>query len=304
MEKENAYKKINKIKQILLIIIFLLIIWIIGIIAGTYYFNLSNNKKENGGEISGINKGLQANTSTYVYEFSDVETINSISFKFKVTAKDLLESNPKIGEEYNLSVLDHKIVIPYITYYKVMTGDTIESISEKFDVEPNVLYDINIINPENKTIDKEEIMIPNTVVYTVNKGDSVKSIAKKYSVSEDSISKLNNLSSNEVVENQVLIIPKYYKNYNEEVSINEYSQKIYIELYYIAEKIYKEGTYKNYNKNENGYYLTLGDLKNLGHNFTDKITSCELNDAIVVFDIDHASEYEFYPIVIHTYCVK
>ena len=146
MEKENAYKKINKIKQILLIIIFLLIIWIIGIIAGTYYFNLSNNKKENGGEISGINKGLQANTSTYVYEFSDVETINSISFKFKVTAKDLLESNPKIGEEYNLSVLDHKIVIPYITYYKVMTGDTIESISEKFDVEPNVLYDINIIN--------------------------------------------------------------------------------------------------------------------------------------------------------------
>ena len=121
---------------------------------------------------------------------------------------------------------------------------------------------------------------------------------------EFSISKLNNLSSNEVVENQVLIIPKYYKNYNEEVSINEYSQKIYIELYYIAEKIYKEGTYKNYNKNENGYYLTLGDLKNLGHNFTDKITSCELNDAIVVFDIDHASEYEFYPIVIHTYCVK
>ena len=180
MEKENAYKKINKIKQILLIIIFLLIIWIIGIIAGTYYFNLSNNKKENGGEISGINKGLQANTSTYVYEFSDVETINSISFKFKVTAKDLLESNPKIGEEYNLSVLDHKIVIPYIKSGKSFLSDYKSALQEMTQMNKKTLEYV-LVNEYGPSHDKTfeiEVKIDN-IIYGKGIGKSKKEAEQK-----------------------------------------------------------------------------------------------------------------------------
>ena len=90
-------------------------------------------------------------------------------------------------------------------YYIVQKGDTLYSISRKFNIPVNELIDIN--NLSNLTIQiNQELLVPkqDNNTYIVKKGDTLWSIAKNNNITIDKLKELNNLTNNTISINQVL----------------------------------------------------------------------------------------------------
>ncbi len=98
--------------------------------------------------------------------------------------------------------------------YQIKTGDTLESVSNKFSVEKQTLQKINgflmeqlipgqyIIVPEAK----QENSLFNT--YVVKQGDSIFSLAKMFSINPSDLLKINGLEENDYIyPNQNLLVP-------------------------------------------------------------------------------------------------
>ena len=96
--------------------------------------------------------------------------------------------------------------------YIVQRGDTLYSISKKFNVSINKLKELNnlesnTILPGQKLIIKEPTTPPQPTTYKVQKGDTLYSISQKFNTTVDEIKRLNNISSNNIYINQELYIP-------------------------------------------------------------------------------------------------
>ena len=96
--------------------------------------------------------------------------------------------------------------------YTVQRGDTLYSISKKFNVSINKLKELNnlesnTILPGQKLIIKEPTTPPQPTTYKVQKGDTLYSISQKFNTTIDEIKRLNNISSNNIYINQELYIP-------------------------------------------------------------------------------------------------
>ena len=96
--------------------------------------------------------------------------------------------------------------------YIVQRGDTLYSISKKFNISINKLKELNnlesnTILPGQKLIIKEPTNPPQPTTYKVQKGDTLYSISQKFNTTVDEIKRLNNISSNNIYINQELYIP-------------------------------------------------------------------------------------------------
>ena len=96
--------------------------------------------------------------------------------------------------------------------YTVQRGDTLYSISKKFNISINKLKELNnlesnTILPGQKLIIKEPTNPPQPTTYKVQKGDTLYSISQKFNTTVDEIKRLNNISSNNIYINQELYIP-------------------------------------------------------------------------------------------------
>ncbi len=96
--------------------------------------------------------------------------------------------------------------------YTVQRGDTLYSISKKFNISINKLKELNnlesnTILPGQKLIIKEPTNPPQPTTYKVQKGDTLYSISQKFNTTVDEIKRLNNISSNNIYINQDLYIP-------------------------------------------------------------------------------------------------
>ena len=96
--------------------------------------------------------------------------------------------------------------------YIVQRGDTLYSISKKFNISINKLKELNnlesnTILPGQKLIIKEPTTPPQPTTYKVQKGDTLYSISQKFNTTIDEIKRLNNISSNNIYINQELYIP-------------------------------------------------------------------------------------------------
>lgn len=96
--------------------------------------------------------------------------------------------------------------------YTVQRGDTLYSISQKFNISVNSLKEINNLNtntilPGQILIIKENVTPPQPTTYKVQKGDTLYSISQKFNTTVDEIKKLNNITSNNIYINQELYIP-------------------------------------------------------------------------------------------------
>lgn len=96
--------------------------------------------------------------------------------------------------------------------YTVQRGDTLYSISQKFNIPVNKLKELNNLNtntilPGQILIIKETVTPPQPTTYKVQKGDTLYSISQKFNTTVDEIKRLNNITSNNIYINQELYIP-------------------------------------------------------------------------------------------------
>lgn len=93
--------------------------------------------------------------------------------------------------------------------YVVQKGDTLWSISRKFDTSVDTIKSLNNLVSNNLVIG-QILKVPSSddnILYTVQKGDTLWSISRKFNVSVDTIKRANNLSGNVLSIGQVLNIP-------------------------------------------------------------------------------------------------
>ena len=95
--------------------------------------------------------------------------------------------------------------------YTVQRGDSLYSISQKFDTTVNALKEANNLTSNILSVG-QILRIPSVeesspgVTYTVQRGDSLYSIAREFNTTVDEIKNLNNLTSNLLTIGQILIV--------------------------------------------------------------------------------------------------
>ena len=192
--------------------------------------NSLNNNTLYIGQVLNIPSNDQSSDFNY-YEVNKGDTLYSIAKKYDTTVDSLINLNNLNNSSLFIGQL---LVIPSGSinnvnnnlYYIVQPGDTLYSISKKYNISvDNLINNNNLSN--NKLVVGQYLIInpiytnsielgsscfgdsyeePKFIVHTVKKGDNLYNISKMYGVSVDSIIKLNNLSNNNLSIGQTLKI--------------------------------------------------------------------------------------------------
>ena len=172
--------------------------------------NITNNTIYIGQELYLKNKIVEEEPSENddIYVVKKGDTLYSISKKLNISidtlkalnklntneiyvGQQLILSNDKNTEEYDV--------------YTVKKGDSLWSISQKYDISVKELIELNNLNnltlqinqklkvPKIITIEPEE---NDTEIYIVEKNDTLWSISRKFNISVNELKELNNLTSN------------------------------------------------------------------------------------------------------------
>jgi peptidoglycan endopeptidase LytF len=181
---------------------------------------------------SGVNPN-----NMFLYTVKKGDTLYSIAKKYNTSVSAILDlnyltnTNLSIGQVIRIPenyTPEGDITLPQYTNYIVQKGDTLYSISKKFQISIDVLVKDNALTTtvlypgeilkirtnSNEVLEcfGEDYTPPNNndniITYTVQKGDSLYSISRKFNTSVDQIMKLNNLSSNLLSIGQILKIKR------------------------------------------------------------------------------------------------
>jgi murein DD-endopeptidase MepM/ murein hydrolase activator NlpD len=93
--------------------------------------------------------------------------------------------------------------------YSIEKGDTLWSISKKFELDPDSIISCNSFTNVHSIHEGEVILIPNIrgIFLNVNEGDTILSISTEYKISPDFIMEINDLRSNNLVPGMKLFLP-------------------------------------------------------------------------------------------------
>jgi len=136
--------------------------------------------------------------------------------------------------------------------YTIQNGDTIESIANKYNITPYILYQLNGVNPDFVLTPGNNIIVPKVTsayfdYYTIKKGDNLYKIANKYGVDYQILALINGLEVNDYIyPNQVIAVPKNGVKYyvvNESETLSDIASKL------------NTSTYDLLNQNNNIYLL-------------------------------------------------
>lgn len=133
-----------------------------------------------------------------IYIVKKGDSLYSISKKYNTTVNKLKEINNLTS---NLLSIGQKLIIPKMEdnqnqTYIVQKGDSLYSISKRYNTTVDKLKNINNLTSNLLSIGQILILPSNYIIYTVQKGDNLYSISRKYNTTVDNIKKLNNLTSN------------------------------------------------------------------------------------------------------------
>lgn len=152
------------------------------------------------------------------YTVEKGDTLYSISRRFNIPVDEIIRINNLTS---NILSIGQKIYLTENnkneTIYIVQKGDTLYSISRKFNIPVNELKEINNLTnneiypgQELIIVEKQEEPIINNDydTYEVVKGDSLWSIANKYNIRVNDLIELNNLNDLTISIGQKLLVPK------------------------------------------------------------------------------------------------
>ena len=143
------------------------------------------------------------------YIVSKGDTLYSIAKKYNITVNQLKDYNNlktntlKIGQVLKIPTKSDE-ASPYSTYV-VQKGDSLWSISRKFNTSVNELKTLNNLSSNLLSIG-QILKLPSKNTYIVQKGDTLYSIARKYNISVTELKNKNNLKNNIINIGQVLFI--------------------------------------------------------------------------------------------------
>ena len=143
-------------------------------------------------------------TIEYGFLDSNGDDINQLKSNWEKYAEAVVRAITKYKNiEYRESNSDFKEI------YKVMPGDSLWSISKKYNISVEELKKYN--NLKSNLINIGQILnIPqdnNFIEYSVQKGDTLYNIAKKYNITIKDIMNLNKLTTNLLNIGQKILIP-------------------------------------------------------------------------------------------------
>jgi len=180
------------------------------------YNNLVSNSLSIGQELL-IPKGqivediVGTDYDTYVVKFGD--TLYRIANQYGVNIDDIRNLNNlstdtlSIGQRLLIPKRDTVIDTEVTSYldYRVVSGDTLYGIAERYGISVDELKRINNLTNNNLSIG-QVIRVPysETKVYTVKSGDTLYSIANRYGLSVDELKRINNLTNNTLSVGQLL----------------------------------------------------------------------------------------------------
>ena len=167
------------------------------------------------------------NVPTYVnYTVKKGDTLYSIAKQYGVLADTIIQDNAlknvnlSIGQNLKIRVIpssfeveecfgeDSNIELPNsnIEKYVVKKGDTLYSISKKFNTSVNNIIQMNKLNSNALNVG-QVLQIPvSNFTYIVQRGDTLYGIARKFQKTVDDIKKKNNLNTNNLTIGQQLLI--------------------------------------------------------------------------------------------------
>ena len=172
--------------------------------------NLSNNTIYIGQQLL-LKKRIEEelpNENDKLYIVKKGDTLYSISRKLNIsvdTLKSLNELNSNdiyVGQQLILVKPENQVEYDI---YTVKKGDSLWSISQKYNITVNELIKLNNLNNTTLQINQtlkvpkaviEESPIQNEETYIVQKGDTLWSISRKLGISVNELKELNNLTSN------------------------------------------------------------------------------------------------------------
>lgn len=160
-----------------------------------------------------------------VYIVQKGDTLWNISKKLGTTVEKIKEINNLnsnllyIGQE--LKVPTYKTTEDSNISYIVQKGDTLYSISKKYNIPINTLKEYNNLYNDNLSINQiikipktstvitpsEDEVINEESVYVVEKGDTLYSIAKKFNTTVDKLKEFNSIASDILTIGMNLLIP-------------------------------------------------------------------------------------------------
>lgn len=111
-----------------------------------------------------------------------------------------------VAEEVDTKVLDQE---GDITEYEVVSGDTVASIAQKFDVTiETVLWANDLKKNSPIRIGQKLVILPiSGISYKVKNGDTVSEISEKFHVSQQQITEFNNIEDGKLNVGEIIIIP-------------------------------------------------------------------------------------------------
>lgn len=175
--------------------------------------NLTSSNLEIGQQLK-LKSDLNNSSNKNQYMVQRGDTLYSLALKYNTTVDKLRKLN---NLNTNTLTIGQILVLPIETdideydIYVVKKGDSLWSISRKFNIDVNDLIELNNLKDLTLQIN-QSILVPKqqenieTDLYIVKKGDTLWSISNKLNIPVQTLKELNNLNSNLLKVNQQLKI--------------------------------------------------------------------------------------------------
>ncbi len=158
---------------------------------------------------------VSAEFDTYIIQSGD--SLYSIAQRFNTTVETLIAANSLSGDDRIIA--GHVLLVPaadetQVDSYEVQPGDSLYSISRRFNTTVSVLQGLNELGDSSQIVAGETIAVPamdesRYKVYVVAAEDSLSSIAERFQTDVSELRSLNDIADeHDLTEGQTILVPR------------------------------------------------------------------------------------------------